>query len=228
MKAISAEAEPRQADRRVAAATTRSNAVRAACGVATLLEQQPAQVGPAPLAGLDALPPPRRRRWPPSGAGWRDTSRPAPRARRPRASARAAASASVICVATAAGRPATSSAGSRAASRRSTSAPPASQAAAATAATSARPQSGTPPIERGALHWFVHRVRRDNRSYGQLMCMPPVTRSGRPSPVRSPTARVTRWVGALARSRRVNRGPPVVLEPHQALRRRDWPSCCTH
>ena len=66
---------------------------------------------------------------------------------------------------------------------------------------------------------LIHMVIRDRRSYGRLMCMPPVTRSGRPSPVRSPTPSVTRWVGVFAASCSAEPHAAVVLEPHQALRR---------
>ena len=45
---------------------------------------------------------------------------------------------------------------------------------------------------------LVHTVTRDIRSKGPFTCMPPVTRSGRPSPSRSPTATVMMWVGTLA------------------------------
>ena len=57
------------------------------------------------------------------------------------------------------------------------------------------------------------------RSYGRLMCMPPVTRSGRPSPVESPIAErdeVRRRVRGIVQR---EAHAAVVLEPHQALRR---------
>src|SRR6185295_2068978 len=37
--------------------------------------------------------------------------------------------------------------------------------------------------DHGVFHSLIHIVILDIRSYGRLTCMPPVTRSGRPSPV---------------------------------------------